>query len=130
MPDQVPTTARTIQLEHFFQFLKSNHTIFRVDNLAEVLLPLVNTSSLLDSIACALGALNASRRGSRAAYSRAECPKFKAYHLYSESITSMKLALSNPGICHQDGTLWASFFLGLFEVRYEIQISQISIQDS
>jgi hypothetical protein len=112
----VQANMETIHLDYFFAFLGRNHLSHHTDILAEVLLPLVSESALLGSVVRAIGALDASRHGSCGAYGKVECPQSVAYKSYSHSIESLRTALLDSEVSQRDDVLWATFFLGLFEV--------------
>lgn len=116
MPAQVMANKETIYLDYFFAFLGRNHFVYHTEVLLEVLLPLVNKSTLLSSVASAIGALDASRHGSCSTYTKTENPQTLAYKSYSCSIESLKAELLGSGVSRRDDVLWATFFLGLFEV--------------
>lgn len=116
IPAQVTANTETIHLNYFFAFLGRNHLVHHTDILLEVLLPLVSGSALLSSVARAIGALDASRHGSCGAYGKSEFPQSLAYRSYSYSIESLKTALLDSKVSQRDDILWATFFLGLFEV--------------
>ncbi|KAJ5882893.1 uncharacterized protein N7473_009779 [Penicillium subrubescens] len=113
---QVHTNMETIHLNYFFAFLGRNHLVHPKDVLVEVLLPLVTESALLSSVVRAIGALDASRHGSCGAYAKAELPQSLAYKSYSHSIEALKVALLDSEVSQRDDVLWATFFLGLFEL--------------
>jgi hypothetical protein len=116
IPAQVMTNKETTYVDYFFAFLGRNHLGYRTEVLLEVLLPLVNISTLLRSVSSAIGALDASRHGSCSTYIKASNPRTLAYKSYSHSIESLKSALMASGVSQRDDVLWATFFLGLFEV--------------
>lgn len=113
---QVHANPETIHLNYFFAFLGRNHLVHPKDVLVGVLVPLVSKSALLSSVVRAIGALDASRHGSCGAYAKAEVPQSLAYKSYSHSIESLKVALQDSEVSQRDDVLWATFFLGLFEV--------------
>lgn len=103
-------------LEYFFAFFCHNQFVRNYESLAKALLPLIQTSSLLYSAVTAVGALDAARHGSCSACSRMESPSFIAFRAYSNSISALQTALLGRHVAKRDDVLWATFFLGLFEV--------------
>ena len=116
IPAQTMKDTTTLYLDYFFAFLRRNYLVHRADTLGEILLPLLNASSLLSSIVSAIGALDASRHGTCSTYARLESPRALAFKAYSCSIESLKTALLDLRVSQRDDVLWATFFLGLFEV--------------
>ncbi|KAL5364825.1 hypothetical protein BJX96DRAFT_188096 [Aspergillus floccosus] len=119
LPKQMTTDAKTVYVDYFVTFLRRNQFAHCANALVEDLLPLVNTSPLLSSIISAIGALDASRHGTRASYANVETPRFLAFESYSSSIRSLSIALLDPMVSQRDDVLWATFFLGLFELMVD-----------
>lgn len=116
IPATLAADTKTIHLDCFFAFLYRNHLVHHTDVLVEVLLPLVSESALLSSVVSAIGALDASRHGYCANYVETESSRFLAYKSYSRSIELLKTVLLESEVSLRDDILWATFFLGLFEV--------------
>ncbi len=121
IPAQTMKDTTTLHLDYFFAFLRRNCLVHRADTFVEILLPLLNTSSLLSSIASAIGALDAARHGACSIYARFESPQALAFKSCSCSIGSLKTALLDSKVSQRDDVLWATFFLGLFEVQFSIR---------
>lgn len=116
IPAQVMENKETTYVDYFFAFLGRNHLGYRTEVILEVLLAAVNNSTLLHSVVSAIGALDASRHGACSTYTKAANPRTIAYKSYSCSIESLKSALMASGVSQRDDVLWATFFLGIFEV--------------
>ncbi|KAJ5490714.1 hypothetical protein N7539_002281 [Penicillium diatomitis] len=119
LPAQVSRNAASVFVDQFFAFLSCNQFVPCLNTLGGALLPLVEQSSLLSSIASAIGALHASRRGFSARYSQADSPEFQALRLYSRSIESLKGALTEAKVHGRDDVLWATFLSGIFELMID-----------
>ncbi|KAJ5359737.1 uncharacterized protein N7496_012150 [Penicillium cataractarum] len=119
MPAQVMANNETIFVDCFFAFLGRNHFVYHTEVLIEVLLPLVNKSTLLSAVISAIGALDASRHGSCSTYTKNGNPRALAYKSYASSIESLKTELLGSEVSRRDDVLWATFFLGLFELMVD-----------
>jgi hypothetical protein len=111
------TDTKTLHVDYFVAFLRRNRFAHCTDALVNKLLPLMNESQLLSSIASAIGMLDASRRGTCVSYAKVESPRFLAFKSYSCSMKSLSTAILDPTVSLRDDVLWATLFLGLFEVR-------------
>ncbi|KAF3398178.1 hypothetical protein F1880_006495 [Penicillium rolfsii] len=116
IPAQMAVHTETIYLNYFFAFLSRNELVHHKNMLVEAVMPLVSESALMSSAARAIGALDASRHGFCGHYRRDELPQSLAYKTYSFSIESLKIALVDLKVSQRDDVLWATFFLGLFEL--------------
>ncbi|CEO59572.1 hypothetical protein PMG11_04245 [Penicillium brasilianum] len=119
IPAQVMENKETTYVDYFFAFLGRNHLGYRTEVILEVLLAAVNNSTLLHSVVSAIGALDASRHGACSTYTKAANPRTIAYKSYSCSIESLKSALMASGVSQRDDVLWATFFLGIFELMVD-----------
>ncbi|KAF7713386.1 Fungal Zn(2)-Cys(6) binuclear cluster domain-containing protein [Penicillium ucsense] len=119
LPAQMSRNTASVFVDQFFAFLSCNQFVPCFNTLGGALLPLVEQSSLLSSIASAIGALHASRRGFSARYSQADSPEFQALQLYSRSIESLKGALAEAKVHGRDDVLWATFLSGIFELMID-----------
>ncbi|KAK0389690.1 hypothetical protein NLU13_3263 [Sarocladium strictum] len=88
-------------------------------NLAPDILQLLPATGPLLDIALAIGALEASRKGSARVRDKGEDPKRARLVIYGRSIRAFRDEIATPGFQPAEKTLWITFLLGLFELMSE-----------
>ena len=104
----------------FLLFIQHNQFTASFQSLDTEILHLVCTSPVLYHSAVAIGALDASRRGSISAPKGRESPQYVAFCSYRTSIRVLQASISEKDAAQRDDVLWGTFFLGLFEVCPQI----------
>jgi hypothetical protein len=119
-PSSIPFTISSAQdalyRDHFFRFLERYQLTREFCGLAADLLCLMRCSGPLLNICHAIGALEAGRRGSVQNYGRHTDPAQAAFLLYGGSIRAFSGQIGSPGFQPDEGALWTTFLLGMFEV--------------
>ncbi|KFY46873.1 hypothetical protein V494_00283 [Pseudogymnoascus sp. VKM F-4513 (FW-928)] len=100
----------------FLLFIQNNQFTANFQSLDTEILHLVRTSPVLYHSAIAIGALDASRRGSVSLSKGRESPQFVAFSSYCTSIRVLQASVSEKDAAQRDDVLWGTFFLGLFEL--------------
>lgn len=116
-PTQVPTAPENIYSDHFVLFMKHCEFTRGFGDVSSDLVSLIQACPPLQQATVAIGALEASRRGSRSTSSSSESPQHLAFKSYNKSIQALQGQLQSPGALQSEGVLWCTFLLGLFEVR-------------
>ena len=104
----------------FLLFIQHNQFTASFQSLDTEILHLVRTSPVLYHSAIAIGALDASRRGSISVSKGRESPQYVAFSAYRTSIRVLQASVSEKDAAQRDDVLWGTFFLGLFEVCHDI----------
>lgn len=110
-----------IFFKYFLAFIQRCQFTRRCASIGQDLVPLIQSSPHLLHIATAIGALEASRRGSSRAFYEQQSPHLIAFSSYHKSILAIRASLSCKGVAQREDILWGTFLLGLFEVR-QLQI--------
>lgn len=105
---------------YFLLFIQHNQFTANLQRIDTEILHLVRTSPVLYHSAIAIGALDASRRGSISVPKGRESPQYVAFTSYRTSIRVLQASISEKDAAQRDDVLWGTFFLGLFEVGPEI----------
>ncbi len=113
LPLQLQKHSDDLYLDHFASFMQHCHFTHRFGSVASGLLPLLERSNLLQDLAVAIGALDASRRGS---IRSSASPKYIAFRSYGRSIQSLQCRLEDADAARSEDVFWGTFLLGLFEV--------------
>lgn len=113
---QVGTYGDITYLEHFASFLQRSHFTREFASVSTDLISLVETSPSLRYIAVAIGALEASRRGSARSLLARQSPRYIAFGSYGSSLEALQSQISTGDAAHREGALWTTFLLGQFEV--------------
>lgn len=103
-------------LNYCFTLFRRNQFVGQSESLIEELLPLLRSSTILSSAVTAIGSLEAMRHGFCRTHPKLESPHYVAFEAYSNSISALQTALLDPDVTQRDDVIWATFFLGLFEV--------------
>ncbi|KAL5346425.1 hypothetical protein ACLOAV_008696 [Pseudogymnoascus australis] len=101
---------------YFLLFIQQNQFTTSFQGLDTEILHLVRTSPVLYHSAIAIGALDASRRGSISVPKGRESPQYTAFSSYRTSIRVLQASVSEKDAAQRDDVLWGTFFLGLFEL--------------
>ncbi len=116
---QVPKHQETLYLEHFALFMRRCQFTRGFASVTADLVHLMQRSASLRHVAIALGALDASRRGSVCSFRGQDSPRYVALNLYGRSIRALQTQVANVALVRCDDLLWSTFLLGLFEVCEE-----------
>jgi hypothetical protein len=100
----------------FLLFIQQNRFTASFQSLDTEILHLVRTSPLLYHSALAIGALDASRRGSISVPKGHQSPQYLAFSSYRTSIRVLQASVLEKDAAQRDDVLWGTFFLGVFEV--------------
>ncbi|KAJ0420114.1 hypothetical protein BJY00DRAFT_143186 [Aspergillus carlsbadensis] len=106
----------TQYLNAFVSFIQQNAFTANLSVIILDLLPLIPTSPVLRHAAMAVGALHAKRNSvEREPIGRKSSPlaAINSYHL---SMVALQACLGDDDVMQRDDVLWATFFLGLFEL--------------
>ncbi|KAL6802880.1 fungal-specific transcription factor domain-containing protein [Trichoderma sp. SZMC 28013] len=119
LPLQIQIHSNDLYLSSFTASLLRCQFTRDFTDIAQDLLPLMQTSPPLRNLAIALGALDASRRSSSRSITQKESPQCVAYHSYNRSLQSLqqRLQTSDAAVC--EDVAWSTFLLGLFELMSE-----------
>lgn len=109
-------------IDNFLLFIQQNQFTASFQILNRDILHLIHTSQILYHSAVAIGALDASRRGSVSILYGRESPQYTAFNSYRTSIRALQTSFADKDAAQRDDVLWGTFFLGLFEVCSKITI--------
>ncbi|VUC25574.1 unnamed protein product [Clonostachys rosea] len=113
-PTTMPRPNESIYLDYFAIFMGRCQFTKEFATVASDLLPLISSSRPLNDLALAIGALEASRRGSLHTYRGADFPQVASFGFYGRSIRAFQMQIqTSQGI--EDDVLWTTFFLGIFD---------------
>lgn len=112
----IHTQSDDLFRDQFVRFLCHCHFTKHFADLAPDILQLLPATGPLLDIALAIGALEASRKGSARVRDKGEDPKRASLVLYGRSIRTFRDEIATPGFQPAEKTLWITFLLGLFEV--------------
>ncbi|CAG7926615.1 unnamed protein product [Penicillium olsonii] len=108
-----------VYLDHFASFLKRCHFSKDFAATAADTATIIGQYPLLQHIAIAIGALDASRKGSTRAFGKLGSAQQTAFRAYGRSIQDLHTAISTAGPVFRDDVFWSTFFHGLFELLAE-----------
>lgn len=116
IPVPVRRHGNAIYLDHFASFIQRCH--FSKDFAATNadIVTVIGKNPLLLNIAIAIGALDASRKGSIRSFGNLEAPQQIAFRACGKSIQDLYSALSTTGSDFREDVFWSTFLHGLFEV--------------
>ncbi|KAF5860048.1 hypothetical protein ETB97_002074 [Aspergillus alliaceus] len=119
IPMQVRKHEDAIYLDHFATFLQRCH--FSKDFAATNadIVTIIGKYPLLFNIAIAIGALDASRKGSIRSFSELESPRYIAFLACGRSIQTLHSAIPMAKPVFRDDVFWTAFLHGLFELMAE-----------
>jgi hypothetical protein len=101
---------------YFVSFIQQNMFMMSFSSPISGLIPLISTSPVLFHAAIAVGALHASRHSAGRALQGEKPPYVDAMNSYHKSMGILRSSLENNNVMQREDLLWATFFLGLFEV--------------
>ncbi|POR31888.1 Uncharacterized protein TPAR_07908 [Tolypocladium paradoxum] len=108
-----------IYLDHFASFIRRCQFTRGFASISTDLAPLIQASPSLRDLAVAIGALDASRRGSVSSFRGRESPRCIAFRSHGRSLRALGARLATADAAHGEDVLWSTFFLGLFELISE-----------
>ncbi|KAG0154645.1 hypothetical protein PDIDSM_213 [Penicillium digitatum] len=103
-------------LDCFVSFVEKNMFTISFSSIVPDLLPLISTSPVLYHAVIAVGALNANRHAGGHALPADAHPYVDAMTSYHRSMGILRSCLVNQNVMQEEDILWATFFLGLFEL--------------
>ena len=119
IPLQMQMHDDIVYLDHFASFLKRCHFSKDFAATAADTATIIGQYPLLQHIAIAIGALDASRKGSTRAFGKLGSAQQTAFRAYGRSIQDLHTAISTAGPVFREDLFWSTFFHGLFEVCFD-----------
>lgn len=116
--DFIGKDKRTRLLDYFVSFIQQNMFTMGFSSIVPDLLPLISTSPLLYHAVIAVGALDANRHTGGRALQGEKPPYVDAMTSYHKSISILRFCVGKSNVMQREDVLWATFFLGLFEVCF------------
>lgn len=105
-------------LDYFASFIQQNMFTMSFSSIVPELLPLISTSPALYHAVIAVGALDANRHTGGRALQGEKSPYVDAMTSYHKSMGMLRSSLGKSDVMQREDILWATFFLGLFEVCF------------
>ncbi|KAJ5152641.1 uncharacterized protein N7482_009119 [Penicillium canariense] len=103
-------------LDYFASFIQENMFTTGFSTILPELLPLISTSPVLYHAVIAVGALDVNRHTCGRALQGEKPPKVDAMTSYHKSMGILRSSLGKGNVTQREDILWATFFLGLFEL--------------
>ncbi|CAI7573951.1 unnamed protein product [Penicillium glandicola] len=103
-------------LDSFVSFIQQNMFTMSFSSLVPDLLPLISTSPVLYHAVIAVGALDAHRHTAGRALQGEKPLDVDAMTSYHKSMGILRSCLGRGDVMQREDVLWATFFLGLFEL--------------
>ncbi|KAJ6010268.1 hypothetical protein N7499_004329, partial [Penicillium canescens] len=103
-------------LDYFVSFIQQNMFTMRFSSIVPDLLPLISTSPVLYNAVIAVGALEANRHFAGRTLLGEEPPYVDSMTSYHKSMGILRSCLGKSNVMQREDVLWATFFLGLFEL--------------
>ncbi|OQD69739.1 hypothetical protein PENPOL_c002G04523 [Penicillium polonicum] len=103
-------------LDYFASFIQHNMFTTSFAAIVSDLLPLISTSPVLYHAVIAVGTLDANRHTGGRALQGGKSPYVDSMTSYHKSMGILRSSLGNRDVMQKDDILWATFFLGLFEL--------------
>ncbi|KND91844.1 hypothetical protein TOPH_03447 [Tolypocladium ophioglossoides CBS 100239] len=119
LPTPMGRPSDIVYLDHFASFIRRCQFTREFASGSTDLLPLIHASPSLRDLAVAIGALDASRRGSVSSFSPRESPQCIAFRFHGRSLRALRARLATADAAHGEDVLWSTFLLGLFELISE-----------
>jgi hypothetical protein len=113
---QVQKHDEAIYLDHFASFLQQCHFSKGFAATNADIVTIIGKYPLLLHIAIAIGALDASKKGSIRSFGELESPQHIAFRACGRSIQDLHSAISTANPVFRDDVFWSTFLHGLFEV--------------
>lgn len=104
-------------LDYFASFIEHNMFTMSFGSIVPDLLPLISTSPVLYHAVIAVGALHGNRHTDGRALQE-KSPYVDSMTSYHKSMGILRSCLGNRDVMQKEDILWATFFLGLFEVWF------------
>ncbi|KAJ9485138.1 hypothetical protein VN97_g8212 [Penicillium thymicola] len=103
-------------LDYFASFIEHNMFTISFASIVPDLLPLISTSPVLYHAVIAVGALHANRHTEGRALQGEKSAYVDSMTSYHKSMGILRSCLGNRDVAQKEDILWATFFLGLFEL--------------
>ena len=116
IPMQVQKHDDAIYLDYFASFLQRCHFTKDFAAVNADIVTVIGKYPLLSHIAIAIGALDASRKGSTRSFGKLESPQQIAFRACGRSIQDLYSVISTASPVFRDDVFWSTFLHGLFEV--------------
>lgn len=111
----------SVYLDLFAAFLRRCQFTGGFVHLDRDLFDLVHSSPLLQDLALAIGALEASRMASSSPLHAPGRARATAFTCYGKALKALRDQLAMAGAAHREDVLWSTFLFGLFEVSTHVQ---------
>lgn len=108
-------------LDYFASFIEHNMFTMSFASIVPDLLPLISTSPVLYHAVIAVGALDPNRHSGRRALQGEKSLYVDSMTSYHKSMGILRSCLGNRDVMQKEDVLWATFFLGLFEVCFLLE---------
>jgi hypothetical protein len=105
-------------LDYFASFIQENMFTTSFSTILPDLLPLISTSPVLCHAVISVGALDVNRHTCGRALQGEKPPNVDAMTSYHKSMSILRSSLGKGNVTQREDILWATFFLGLFEVCF------------
>jgi hypothetical protein len=115
----------SVYLDLFAAFLRRCQFTSGFIHVDRDLFDLVHSSPLLQDLALAIGALEASKRASCSPLHVPGRARASAFTCYGKALKALREQLAMPGAADREDVLWSTFLFGLFEVRTHVQRQEI-----
>ncbi|KAH7131746.1 hypothetical protein B0J13DRAFT_108152 [Dactylonectria estremocensis] len=116
---QMHTPDDTLYLNYFASFLQRCELTREFATTTSDLLPLIQACPPLQGVTRAIGALEASRRGSVCSVAGRQSAQHVAFKSYGDSMRALRPLLQLTGAVYREDVLWSTFLLGIFELLSE-----------
>jgi hypothetical protein len=114
-----------VYLDLFAAFLRRCQFTGGFIHVDRDLFDLVHTSPMLQDLALAIGALEASRRASCSLLHAPSRARATAFACYGKALKALREQLAMAGAAHREDVLWSTFLFGLFEVNSHVQWQEV-----
>ncbi|CAI6099868.1 unnamed protein product [Clonostachys chloroleuca] len=118
-PALIPRPDDSLYLDYFALFVGRCQFARGFATLCSDLLPLISTSRPLKDLAMAIGALEASRRGSLHTYRGSDSPQVASFGFYGRSIEAFQKQIQTSQGIEREDVLWVTLFLGIYDLMSE-----------
>ncbi|KAJ5748989.1 uncharacterized protein N7511_010685 [Penicillium nucicola] len=119
IPMQVRKHDDAIYLEHFASFIQRCHFSEEFAATNTDIVTIIGKYPLILQISIAIGALDASRKGSSRSFGALQSPQYVAFRACGRSLQDLHSAVSTANPVFRDDVLWSTFLHGIFELMAE-----------
>ncbi|CAH0047194.1 unnamed protein product [Clonostachys solani] len=118
-PAMIPRPNDSLYLDYFALFVERCQFTRGFATVSSDLLPLISSSRPLKHLTLAIGALEASRRGSIHTYRGPDSPQVASFGFYGRSIEAFQKQIQTSQGLEREDVLWTTLFLGIFDLMSE-----------